>query len=164
MLLIADLDVHQVAEVTVREDAVTLVEDAQGVLVVADPVVLVDVLDAQDVVLAQVLAEEAVLVDVLDAVDAETHVTILVDLDVLIVQDVLVVVEMIVAVDVQDAVHADLLVKVDAILPVMVHAVEDVQEHVVQDVVEAVMVVQDALQDAQLVLVNALDAPETRDM
>lgn len=134
VLLIVDLDVHQVAEVTVKEDAVILVEDAQGVLVVADPVVLVDVLDAQDVVPARVLAEEAALVDVLDAVDAETHVIILVDLGVLTAQDVLVVVETIVAVGVLDAVHADLVVQEDVHQAVRV-VVEDVKADAEQDAI-----------------------------
>lgn len=163
MLLIVDLDVHQAAEVAVKEDAVTLVADVQDVLVVADLVVREDAQDAQDAVPAQVLAEEAALVGVMDAADAETHVIILVDLGVLTVQDVLVVVEIIVAVDVLVAVHADLLVKVDAILPVMVHVAEDVQEHAVLDVMEAVMVVQDAPQDAQVVLLPAQDVEDLAD-
>lgn len=42
-LLIVDLDVHQVVEVAVKVDVVTLAVDVQGVQVVADQVVPEDV-------------------------------------------------------------------------------------------------------------------------
>ena len=42
-LLIVDLDVHQVVEVAVKVDVVTLAVDVQDVQVVADQVVLEDV-------------------------------------------------------------------------------------------------------------------------